>query len=379
MAKRVLITGHQGYVGSVMTPLFAQAGWEVVGLDTGYFAECTLVPRPDASLKAISRPQGRVRGMAAGGGMVPDALEVPTVPKDIRDVEPRDLDGCDAVIHLAALSNDPIGNLNAAWTEEINVQASVRLAETAKAAGVSRFLFSSSCIMYGMSEATTVNEDSPLDPQTDYARSKVKSERAISALADERFSPTFLRNGTIYGLSPRMRFDTVLNNLVGSAVATDKVVLHSDGTPWRPVVHVQDIARAFLHVLEAPIERVHNQAFNNGEERMNYQIGELAEIVVKTIPGCRLERLASPDADQRTYQTDFSKFARTFPDFRFQWTVERGAQELSQALAAVGLTEADFSDRRFTRLKWLRYLLETGRLNGSLRWHDVAHHAEARR
>ena len=247
----------------------------------------------------------------------------------------------------------------------------MRLAQLAKVAGVRRFLFSSSCIMYGMSRAEVVTEDSPLDPKTEYARSKVRAEAAIAALADDSFAPTFLRNGTIYGLSPRMRFDTVLNNLVGSAVATGTVVLHSDGKPWRPVAHVQDIARAFLHVLEAPIERVRNQAFNNGEDRMNHQIRELAEATVRTVPGCRLECLASPEADQRTYKTDFGKFARTFPDFTFQWTIERGAQELSEALRSVGLTQAGFLDRRFTRLTWLRWLLESGRLDQSLRWTTV--------
>ena len=346
MATRVLITGHNGYLGSVMTPLFVQAGYDVVGLDTCYYAECTLIP---------------------------DEVEVPLVQKDLRDLDAHDLEGFEAVVHLAALSNDPIGNLNQEWTEAINFRASVRLAELAKAAGVERFLFSSSCIMYGMSEAATVTEESPLDPKTDYARSKVKSERAIAQLAGDGFSPTFLRNGTIYGLSPRMRFDTVLNNLVGSAVATGKVILHSDGTPWRPVAHVRDIARAFLHVLKAPVELVQNQAFNNGEHGMNHQIRELAEVVVKTVPGCRLECLASPDADQRTYKTDFSKFARTFPDFRFEWTIERGTQELSEAFKTVGLTQDEFTDRRFTRLKWLRYLLDSGRLDQSLRWRVYAH------
>jgi len=342
--KKVLVTGHRGYVGSVMTPILAQAGLDVTGLDTGYFADCTLVP---------------------------DQLAVPEIQKDLRDIQPFDLEGFDAVVHLAALSNDPIGNLNSTWTEEINAQGSIRLAELAKTAGVRRFLFSSSCIMYGMSEAAVVNEDSPLDPKTDYARSKVISERAIAKLADRTFSPTFLRNGTIYGLSPRMRFDTVLNNLTGSAVATGKVVLHSDGKPWRPVAHVQDISRAFLHVLRAPVERVHNQAFNNGEDRMNHQIIELANTVVSAVPGCRLECLASPDADQRTYRTDFSKFARTFPDFAFRWTVQDGAKELSEAFRAMGLTHETFIDRRFTRLKWLRYLLESGRLDQSLRWTAV--------
>ena len=365
MGARVLITGHLGYVGSVLTPLAVEAGYGVVGMDTGYFADCTLVPRPAAARRACASSADLLLADAAGRGMVP------TIHKDLRDLEPADLEGFDAVVHLGALSNDPIGNLNQAWTEEINHHASVQLATLAKAAGVSRFLFSSSCIMYGMSEAAVVTETSPLDPKTEYARSKVDAERAISALADASFSPTFLRNGTIYGLSPCMRFDTVLNNLVGSAVATGTVTLQSDGTPWRPVAHVQDIARAFLYVLEAPIERVHNQAFNNGEDGMNHQIRELAEAAVRTVPGSRLECAASPDADQRTYKTDFGKFARAFPDFTFQWTVERGAQELYDAFRSIHLTRDDFLDRRFTRLKWLRHLLESGRLDHSLRWTTV--------
>ena len=341
MSVRVLITGHLGYVGSVLTPMAVEAGYDVVGLDTGYFAECTLVP---------------ARG------------SVPTIQKDLRDLEPADLRGFEAVIHLGALSNDPIGNLNAAWTEEINCHASVRLAELAKAAGVRRFLFSSSCIMYGMSKAEVVTEKSPLDPKTDYARSKVRAEQAIAKLADAAFSPTFLRNGTIYGLSPRMRFDTVLNNLVGSAMAIGKIVLHGDGSPWRPVAHIEDIARAFLHVLRAPVEAVYNQAFNNGENGMNHQVMSLAKTTAEVVPGCTIECLARPDADQRTYQTDFGKFARTFPDFRFQWTVRDGARRLAEVFAGIGLSHAAFEDRRFTRLKWLSYLLNANRLDTSLRW-----------
>jgi nucleoside-diphosphate-sugar epimerase len=341
MQKRILMTGHNGYIGSVMAPAFVQAGYDVIGLDTGYFSPCTLVP---------------------------DSIRVPSIQKDIRDVSEHDLRGIHAVIHLAALSNDPIGNLNADWTRQINYEATVRLAEYAKAAGVQRFLFSSSCIMYGMSEANVVDENSPLDPRTEYACSKVLAERVVSALAGGDFSPTFLRNGTIYGLSPRMRFDTVLNDLIGNAVATGKVVVHSDGKPWRPVVHVQDVARAFMTVLEAPVEKVHNQAFNTGANHLNHQIIELAEIAARTVPGCKLELKTQNGADQRTYKADFSKFARTFPEFKFNWTAETGAAELYQAFHKIGLTHEVLTDKRFTRLKWLSYLLQSGQLDGNLQW-----------
>jgi len=339
--KRVLVTGHNGYIGSILAPIFQAAGHEVVGLDTGYYQNCTLVP---------------------------DLGSVPWIRKDIRDVASTDLRGFDAVVHLAALSNDPIGNLRQDWTEEINLQAAVRLAELAKLAGVPRFLFSSSCIMYGMSEAGVVDETSPLAPMTTYARSKVAAERAISALADDAFSPTFLRNGTVYGLSPRMRFDTVLNDLVGAAVTTGQVVVYSDGKPWRPVVHVRDVARAFLAVMDAPRSNVHNQAFNIGAGHLNHQIIDLAEIVARTVPNCQLRVLAQPGADQRTYKTDFGKFARTFPDFRFEWTAWEGARELYEAFTRIGLSETDFVDRRFTRLKWLCHLLENELLDSTLRW-----------
>jgi nucleoside-diphosphate-sugar epimerase len=339
--QRVLITGHNGYIGSVLAPMFARAGHEILGLDTGYYNPCALVP---------------------------DSAEIPWLRKDVRDVGLNDLKGFDAIVHLAALSNDPIGNMNERWTEEINHRASVRLAELAKRAGVRRFLFSSSCIMYGMSEAAVVTEESPLDPKTEYARSKVKSERAISDLASNSFSPTFLRNGTIYGVSPRMRFDTVFNDLVGSAVTTGKIVLHSDGKPWRPVVHVQDVARAFLAVLEAPLADVWNQAFNTGANHLNHQISELASIVAETVPGCKLEILARPGADQRTYKADFGKFARVFPDFSFNWSAKKGARDLYETFKKIGLSYDQFLDKRFTRLKWLKYLLDLGALDSSLRW-----------
>jgi nucleoside-diphosphate-sugar epimerase len=299
--QRVLVTGHNGYIGSVLAPHFAQAGHQVIGLDTGYYNACTLVP---------------------------DSTPISWLRKDIRAIDIDDLRGFDAVVHLAALSNDPIGNMNEKWTEEINHHSSVRLAELAKEAGVRRFLFSSSCIMYGMSEAAVVTEESPLDPKTEYARSKVKSEAAISELASDSFSPTFLRNGTVYGVSPRMRFDTVLNDLMGMAMTTGKVTLYSDGKPWRPVVHVKDVSRAFLAVLEAPLADVWNQAFNNGANHLNHQIFELTEIGTETVPGCKLEVLTHPGADQRTYKADFVKFAHVFPIFSFLWSAQLGAKDL---------------------------------------------------
>lgn len=342
---RVLVTGHHGYVGSVMAPCLAEAGHDVVGLDVDYFDDCLLVQ---------------------------DTVDLPSIRKDLRDLTEDDLRGFDAVVHLAALSNDPIGNLNAAWTRDINLGGSRRLAQLARSAGVRRFLFSSSCIMYGVTQAGLVDENSPLNPQTEYARSKVEAERAISELATDNFSPAFLRNGTIYGFSPRMRFDTVLNNLVGSAVATGKVTLVSDGTPWRPVVDVRDVSGAFLAVLEAPTEKIHDQAFNVGADGLNHQIRELGEIVARTVRGATLEILARPDADQRTYRTDFAKFARTFPDFRFEWMAAQGAADLYRTLADIGLSHEAFAGDRFTRLKHLRRLLAQGRLDDDLRWRDAA-------
>lgn len=339
--KPVLMTGHRGYLGSVMAPYLIAQGYDVVGLDVGYFNDCTLVPDP---------------------------VDFPEIRKDIRDLVADDVRAFYAVIHLAALSNDPIGNLDATWTAEINYQGSVRLAELAKEAEVRRFLFSSSCIMYGMSNAEVVDETAPLDPQTEYARSKVKAERAISELADDAFSPTFLRNGTVYGLSPRMRFDTVLNDLTAAAVTTKRVVVHSDGKPWRPVVHVEDVARTFQRVLEAPLADVHDQAFNNGADHLNHQIRELAEIAAATVEGCEVEVRGEPGADQRTYKADFSKFARTFPDFEFKWTARRGAWQLADAFREVGLTYEQYKSGRYVRLQWLRGLLESGRLDGALRW-----------
>lgn len=335
------MTGHRGYIGSVMAPHLISQGYEIVGIDTGYYNECLFVP---------------------------DSADVESIDLDVRELRVEHFKGFDAVVHLAALSNDPIGDLDERWTDEINNRASVRLAELAKGAGVRRFLFSSSCIMYGASDVAICDENASLDPRTTYARSKVASEKSIKELADDNFSPVFLRNGTVYGVSPRMRFDTVLNNLTGGAFTTGTVTVVGDGSPWRPVVHVEDVARAFQAALEAPAADVHNQAFNTGAEHLNHQIIELAHIVAEVVPGCEVDVLGSADADQRTYRADFSKFARTFPAFEFLWTARAGAQELIDTFARIGLKSRDFTNPKFTRLAWLGHLLASGALDDSLRW-----------
>ncbi len=338
---RVLVTGHRGYIGTVMVPMLLAEGHEVVGLDSDLYAASTF-----------------------GDGMV----DIPSIKKDVRDVELRDLDGFDAVIHLAGLSNDPLGDLNPGLTFEINHLASVRLAELSRNAGVERFIFSSSCSNYGAGGEDLLNEQSPFNPVTPYGISKVRVEQDVAKLADDDFSPTFLRNATAFGVSPRLRFDLVLNNLVAWAFTTGRVYIKSDGTPWRPIVHIEDISRAFIAVLQADRSLVHNDAFNVARNEDNYRIRELADIVKETVPGCVIEYAKDAGPDKRCYRVDSSKIMRTLPAFKPCWNARKGAQELYAAYQRVGLRLEDFEGPKYKRIDHIKSLLQSGRLSADLRW-----------
>jgi nucleoside-diphosphate-sugar epimerase len=321
---RVLLTGHQGYLGTVMAPRLAAAGHSVVGLDSGWFAPCVLGPRPAD----------------------PEGYQV-----DLREVTAEHLSGVDAVVHLAALSNDPLGSLEPELTYDINHRASVRLAKLAADAGVQRFLYASTCSVYGAAGDGLVDEDAPLRPVTPYAESKVRVEDDLVALADDDFTPVFLRNATAFGFSPRLRADIVLNNLVGHAVLSGEVKVLSDGTPWRPLVHAQDIADAFVAALDAPKEAVHCKAFNVGTEDNNLTVAQIAQHVVEAVAGSKLVITGEAGADPRSYRVDFARI-RTALTYQAQWTVKAGAVELHDAYTRYGLTRADF-EQKFTRLAWL--------------------------
>jgi nucleoside-diphosphate-sugar epimerase len=337
---RVLITGHEGYIGAVLTPFVASAGHDVVGLDTRWFGDCGFGPQPAAT---------------------------PALDRDLRAVEVDDLHGFDAIIHLAGISNDPVGDLNPQCTYDVNHHASVRLARLAKQAGVPRFVFSSSCSLYGSAGEDYVDETAAFNPVTPYGESKILVEQDVALLADDDFSPTFLRNATVYGMSSRLRADLVVNNLTGFAFLQGEVLLMSDGTPWRPLVHVQDVSRAFLACLEAPREVVHGQAFNVGSTKENYRIRQVAEIVKDVVPGSRVAFGKGAGADIRDYRVDCGKFARTFPQAVPQWTVRRGVEELYDGYQRYGLTAEDFS-QRFVRIARIKRLLAEGRLDDHLRW-----------
>jgi nucleoside-diphosphate-sugar epimerase len=338
---RICVTGSDGYLGSLLAPELLRRGHEVIGLDTGYYKEGTLY---------------------RSGSMAPL-----TIAKDLRKVEAADIQGVDAVVHMAELSNDPLGQLAPNITYDINHAGSVRLAEMGRKAGVKRFVYMSSCSVYGVAEGDYVNEASPVNPQTAYAICKTRVERDVKPLANAHFSPIFMRNATAYGASPHMRFDIVLNNLAGLAWTTKEIKMTSDGTPWRPLVHGLDIARAIMCALEAPREAIHGETFNVGDTSNNYRVKEIAEIVAAAFPGCRLS-FGAPSPDNRSYRVNFDKIHKHLPDFKCAWDAKRGAKQLYDLFKRIDMPAEVFQHRTFTRLKQLEYLIRTQQIDEQFFW-----------
>lgn len=339
----ILLTGNAGYIGTVMTKFLKERSYKVVGLDTGFFADNCLFPIP--------------------ADYVPEAQII----KDIRDVSIEDLDGIDAVIHLAALSNDPLGEINPALTDKINFQSTIRLAKLCKEKGVKKFLFASSCSIYGISGTDVpIDEKGVLSPITAYAKAKVRAEEGLGKLADSNFHPVFLRNATVYGLSPRLRLDLVVNNLLAWAYLTGAVAIMSDGKPWRPIIHIEDFCAAFTAVLSAPFEKIHCEAFNVGINEENYQVKEIAEEVRRAVRGSEVKILNKTGSDERSYRVDFSKIKRTLTDFRPRWGLKKGISELLEAYKRHGLTSEDFNSEKYFRIRSIRSLLKEGKIDNNL-------------
>jgi nucleoside-diphosphate-sugar epimerase len=339
---RILLTGHDGYIGHVLTPMLLERGHEVTGLDSCLYEGCGFAPA--------------------------SALSIPVIRKDVRDVALDELRGFDAVVHLAGISNDPLGDLAPQTTYAINHEASVRLARLAKQAGVRRFVFSSSCSNYGAAGDSYLDETASFNPVTPYAESKVWTERDVAPLADDSFTPTFLRSSTAFGVSTRLRGDLVVNNLVGYAVTSGEVLIKSDGMPWRPLVHIEDISRAFTAVLEAPRELVHNEAFNVGTTAENYRVREIAQMVAEVVPNSKVTYAGDASPDKRNYRVNCDKISRVLPSFKPQWTVRKGVEEVYEAYCRHGTTSADFLSSNFVRLKKIRELQNAGRLDDTLSW-----------
>jgi nucleoside-diphosphate-sugar epimerase len=338
---RIMVTGHRGYIGCVMVPMLLDAGHEVIGLDTGLYEKCTY-----------------------GDGI----REVPWIKKDVRDVEVTDFKGIEAVLHLAGLSNDPLGDLDPELTYDINHLGSVHVAKTAKKAGVRRFIFSSSCSNYGAAGDKIIDESGDFNPVTAYGISKVRAEKDLFQLADNAFTVTCLRSATAYGVSPRLRFDLVLNNLAAWAFTTGLVHIKSDGTPWRPIVHIEDISRAFMAVLHAPKETVQAKGFNVGRTAENYQIRELADIIHEEIPNCRIEYAQDAGPDKRCYRVSCDKIAQTFSEFKPVWTAREGAKQLYKAFKENGLKLEEFEGPKYKRIDHIKQLIAGGSLEPDLRW-----------